>query len=195
MTPAELTALQTELVSAEKELTTQRNKIAEMRRRMAAMDVSDYTFTSPNGGGDVALSSLFNENGDLIVIHNMGKGCHFCTLWADGFNGEYEHLQNRAGFVLVSPDGPEVMRDFADSRGWKFNILSASGTTFFKDMGFESDKGEPWPGVSTFRRQSDGSMRRVSSAPFGPGDDFCGVWPLLDMLHDGANGWEPKYKY
>ena len=32
---------------------------------------------------------------DLVVIHNMGASCAYCTLWGDGFNGVYEHLANK----------------------------------------------------------------------------------------------------
>ena len=64
-----------------------------------------------------------------------------------------------------------------------------------KDMGFEGDKGDPWPGVSTFHRDEDGKIRRVSKAFFGPGDDFCGVWHFLDMLEQGPNNWQPEYEY
>jgi hypothetical protein len=35
----------------------------------------------------------------------------------------------------------------------------------------------------------------VATAPFGPGDAFCPTWHVLDLLADGAAGWEPKYKY
>jgi hypothetical protein len=41
-----------------------------------------------------------------------------------------------------------------------------------------------------------GTITRVArSRQLGPGDPFCPVWPLLDLLKDGPNGWEPKYHY
>jgi len=41
---------------------------------------------------DVRLSSLFGSNKDLILIHNMGRQCSYCTMWADGFNGVLDHM-------------------------------------------------------------------------------------------------------
>ena len=73
----------------------------------------------------VKLSSLFGNKGDLILIHNMGKNCPMCTMWADGFNGVLQHLEDKAAFVVVSPDGPRTQKNFAKSRGWKFKMLSA----------------------------------------------------------------------
>jgi predicted dithiol-disulfide oxidoreductase (DUF899 family) len=114
-------------------------------------------------------------------------------LWADGFNGAYAHLSNRAAFVLSSPDTPDKQRKFAESRHWTFPIVSHEGTTFAEDMGYRQNSG--WmPGVSVFRRQN-GRVVRVSDAPFSPGDDFCNVWHLFDLIPEGAAGWQPKYKY
>jgi predicted dithiol-disulfide oxidoreductase (DUF899 family) len=63
--------------------------------------------------GSVQLSDLFGEHEDLIVIHNMGVSCPYCTLWADGFNGLIRHLEDRAAFVMVSPDPPDIQKEFA----------------------------------------------------------------------------------
>jgi len=127
------------------------------------------------------------------VLHNMGQSCPYCTLWADGFNGAYAHLSNRASFVVSSPDTPEKQRQFAESRHWTFPMVSHEGTTFAEEMGYRQDGG--WmPGVSVFRRQNGGIVR-VSDAPFSPGDDFCSVWHFFDLIPEGAAGWQPKYKY
>src|SRR5262249_45707772 len=97
--------------TAEK-LADYRRQISELlqKRRdvQAAVEpeaVKDYTFQSA-GGGSVRLSELFGDKADLFVIHNMGQSCPYCTLWADGFNGAYAHLSNRAALVLSSPDSP-----------------------------------------------------------------------------------------
>lgn len=150
---------------------------------------------SRDDGSPVRLSALFGEKPDLILIHNMGRACPYCTLWADGFIGLWPHLASRAGFALCSPDEPMVLRDFARSRKWPFPCVSAAGTTFIHDMGFEPAPGKPMPGVSTFRRRRDGIIERIASTLFGPMDDFCAVWPMFQMLADGPNGWSPKYSY
>lgn len=183
-----------ELAQTYQELLQLRKRIGELRAAMPAEEVRNYELRT--GDGDtVNLYDLFGDKNDLIIIHNMGKGCSYCTLWADGFNGVYRHLEDRAGLALVSPDAPDVMKAFADGRGWKFKTLSNNGGEFTADMGYEDDKGSPHPGMSTFHRDSDGTVTRVAHAPFGPGDDFCAVWHMFDMLQNGVDGWAPKYEY
>jgi predicted dithiol-disulfide oxidoreductase (DUF899 family) len=186
--------LEREIALTEEELVWLKEKLAELRRQLPRQEVKDY-FLQGWDGKEAALSSFFGRKPDLILIHNMGKGCAYCTLWADEFNGILHHIENRAGFVVVSPNDPETQREFARSRGWKFKMYSFRGTTFNKDMGFENAKGGPRPGVSVFRKEADGKIHRVSYAGFGPGDDFCGVWHLFDLLAEGVNGWAPKFTY
>src|SRR4030066_1079241 len=82
----------------------------------------------------VKLSSLFGKKEDLILIHNMGKACVYCTMWADGFNGVVPHLENRPAFAVVSPDPPVVQKKFYNSRNWKFKMFSSKGSSFAKDL-------------------------------------------------------------
>ena len=181
-----------EIEKMEEGLLERQEKLAELKRQLPALEVKDYVLQTANG--PAKLSELFGGKPDLIVIHNMGKACVYCTLWADGFNGVHQHLEDRAGFVLVSPDPVDVQREFAQSRGWKFRMASGHGSTFIEDMGFRGEKS--WmPGVSSFFREKSGKIVRIAKAPFGPGDPFCGVWHLIALLKDGAADWHPKYKY
>ena len=34
----------------------------------------------------IKLSQLFGTKKDLILVHNMGKSCPYCTMWAEGVN-------------------------------------------------------------------------------------------------------------
>ena len=184
-----------DLIMAEIEAAKQ--KLVEFRKRQPMEEVKDYVFKDSDGH-DVKLSDLFGDKKDLIVVHNMGTGCIYCTMWADGFTGLLPHLMDRAAFALSSPDKPDVQKRFAEKRNWKFKMISANENNFFQEMGFWQNEGAhpgPWPGVSTFQKGDDGKIYRVSRASFGPGDDFCPTWPFLDMLSGGANGWEPKYSY
>ena len=194
MNDSDLKAIKEAFEKLEESLNDNKKKLAELRRQLFKIEVSDYTFTAQDGS-QVRLSDLFGSSDELLLIHNMGKGCVYCTLWADGFNGVYQHLENRAPFVVVSPDDHETQREFYNSRDWKFRMLSSQGTSFFKDLGFESSRGGPLPGVSTFSKSTDGKIFRVSSAYFGPGDDYCNLWHLFDLLPNGINDWSPKYKY
>jgi len=114
-------------------------------------------------------------------------------MWADGFNGLFVHLSDRAAFVVTSPDNPDIQRAFAVSRGWKFPMYSVS-REFVSEMGFLHDKGL-MPGVSAFEKGQNGEIHRVGRAEFGPGDDYCSVWHFFDLLSVGSGGWEPKDRY
>ena len=180
-------------------LAAYRREIVGIRAKMRALQterepqaVRDYEFGTPRG--TTRLSELFGKQDDLIVIHNMGKSCPCCTLWADGYNGVYEHLANRAAFVVSSPDSPLVQQDFATSRGWKFRMVSHEGTSFAKDMGYRAKSGGWMPGISVFRRDA-GRILRLSDAAFDQGDDFCIVWHILDLFPEGKGEWAPKYSY
>jgi predicted dithiol-disulfide oxidoreductase (DUF899 family) len=181
-----------------KKLAEYRNQIAALREKLREAQASvepepveDYELAAASG--PVRLSGLFGDKDTLFVIHNMGQSCPYCTLWADGFNGVYDHLSSRAAFVVSSPDAPAKQRKFAESRNWKFPMVSHAGTTFAEDMGYRQDGG--WmPGVSVFRRDGD-TIVRVSDTAFSPGDDFCNVWHFFDLLPEGAAGWRPKYEY
>ena len=186
--------VQKEIEKLEKQLLKDKIKLAKLRHQAEPMPVEDFVFTTA-GGKKMKLSKMFGSKDELVLIHNMGVRCAYCTMWADGFNGLRGHLADRAGFVVVSPDDPKIMGEFAKGRGWKFPIYSHQGTSFGKEMGFESPSGGPQPGVSTFFKNPDGKMFRVAKTFFGPGDDFCATWHLIDLLPRGTNGWSPKYSY
>jgi predicted dithiol-disulfide oxidoreductase (DUF899 family) len=163
-----------------------RRKTIKLLSKSSSLDVSDYVFIDRDGN-NVLLSQLFADKNELIVVHNMGKSCSYCTLWADGFNGVSYFIEKKAAFALVSPDPFDVQREFADSRGWKFRMYSGAATTFIKDMGFQDSEGRYMPGVSVFVKNSDGSMRRTIRDYFFPGDWYCSVWHLFDLLPSGKD--------
>ena len=181
-----------------RDISSYRLQIADLRKKMRDLQsdiepekVQDYDFSTLTG--NVKLSQLFREKKILFVIHNMGIGCPYCTLWADGFNGILGHLQDRAAFVMSTPDTPGKQHSFAESRGWNFTMVSHEGTNFAEDMGYKGD--DHWqPGISVFKKR-EGQIIRVSNTSFGPGDDFCNIWHIFDLIPEGPDGWQPKYKY
>lgn len=184
---------------ASEQLAGYRRNIAALREQMRKTlaetepeEVRDYEFAIADGTRK--LSDLFGERDELFMIHNMGRKCPNCTLWADGFNGVYHHLADRAAFVVSSPDAPEVQKEFASGRGWRFPMVSHRGTSFATDMGYGSEKDGWQPGISVFRRE-DARIVRLSDAGFRPRDDFSTVWHVLDLLPEGSAGWFPKFKY
>ena len=157
----------------------------------------DYVFSSTKG--DVNLKELFGDKDDLIIIHNMGANCPYCTTYADGINGILEHLESRSAVVLLSPDDVSAQRDFAFSRGWKFNIISSyhHGEAFTKDMGFCEPEDGPesvYPGFTCFHREGD-EVSRTGFHHFDPGDEYCVLFPMMELLKEGVGDWAPKYKY
>lgn len=186
-------SINAEIQALEGRLRQDSQRLAELRRSLPPLPVQDYKLQTRDES--VKLSEFFFDKEDLIVIHNMGTGCPNCTMWADGFNGVVNHLMDRAGILLVSPDSAEVLESFADDRGWLFPVASVKGTTFNRDLGFEIE-GQTQPGISTFHRDPiSGGMARVSSEDFDSFDPFCSVWHMLARLKDGVNGWEPKFRY
>jgi predicted dithiol-disulfide oxidoreductase (DUF899 family) len=174
------------------EIAALRDKMRELQQTVEPEEVADYELTGADG--PVRLSTLFGGKDTLFVIHNMGKTCPACTMWADGYNGAVPHLESRAAFVVISPDDPPTQAAFAAARGWRFRMVSHQGTDFAADMGYRGEKGGWLPGISVFKRDGE-RILRVSDQQLGPGDDFCSVYHFLDMLPEGAAGWRPKFSY
>ncbi len=187
------TTIKNEIARLEAELLEKQNRLNDLRRQLSPEEIKDYVLQGSDGKR-VRLYEMFDDKKDLIVIHNMGKSCSYCTLWADGFNGMLQHLESRAAFVVVSPDPPETQATFAKKRGWQFKMYSSEESTFTEDMGFKNGNG--WlPGVSTIYKKADGKIVHISKAAFGPGDPFCAAWHLFGLLTNGVNDWEPEFKY
>jgi predicted dithiol-disulfide oxidoreductase (DUF899 family) len=171
-----------------------KQELYKLRKEMPRFEVQDYLLNNRDGS-PVRLSELFGKKDELILVHNMGKFCPYCTLWADGFNGIIQHLESRAAFVVSTPDPPEVMDAFASGRGWNFRMASTQGSALKKDLGFELPDGSYYPGVSTLLKDSEGKIWHIAKAFFGPGDDFCAAWYFFDLLAKDDSDWNPKFKY
>jgi predicted dithiol-disulfide oxidoreductase (DUF899 family) len=172
---------------------TLHEELRALQNAVEAQPVENYAFETQTG--ETTLAKLFGDKADLFVVHNMGVRCSSCTMWADGFNGVYPHLANRAAFVVVSDDPLDVQRRFAADRGWRFPMARAKDVRFHADMGYWTEKDRIWPGVSVFHKDGE-RIVRVSDAEFGPGDDFCSVYHLLDMIpRSDALNYSPKFHY
>lgn len=173
--------LERQIEKLEKEIAEKKKEVAQLRSQRPKTPIKDYVFKDPERN-EAKLSDLFNGHEELIVIQNMGKACKYCTMWADGFNGIYEYVLQKAGFVLASPDAPEVQQQMRTDRGWAFPMISTEGTDFKRETGFQDEKGGQHPGVSVFMKNQAGEIFYTNRADFGPGDDFCSVWHFYDML-------------
>lgn len=180
-----------EIRALEAELRELKSRLAMARRAAPREEVQDFEFETLNGINK--LSELFGEKFELVVIHNMGQSCTYCTLWADGLNGLVPHVESRCALVLCSPDELSKQKEFAEARNWGYQMVRDSSNEFSGTMGFWTLEQGFGPGVSTFCKIGE-KIYRTGHTEFGPGDDFCGIWPLMDLL-GGSKGWEPKYSY
>ena len=179
------------IIQLEQQIAELTAELHELQRSESGTPVSDYTFATT--GGTVTLSGLFGDHDQLLVIHNMGQGCRYCTLWADGFNGLLPHLESTMGVVLVSPDEPELQRRFAQSRGWRFQLASVADNAYAREQTVY--EGEPnYPGAAVYEK-TNGEIRRKNSCVFGPGDLYCSMWNLLALAGKSEENWVPQFRY
>lgn len=173
----------------EREVAEAKSRLRQARRAAAPQAVEDWALADLNGE-PVRLSALFGPHDELLVVHNMGGSCPYCSLWADGFVGVSHQLETRCAFVLCSDDPPAAAARVRADRAWPYRVVSGHGSGFAAAMGFRGDDGKPWPGISAFKRLPDGSIVRTGRAPFGPGDEYCTIWPMLELLPE--RDWHPK---
>src|SRR5690606_947192 len=108
--------------------------------------------------GDVALQDLFGDKNELILIHNMGASCQYCTMWADTLHRSLPYLTSRANVVLVSPDTPDNQAKIAKARNCTSPLDIDSDVAFTKPMGDHQSDGDCAgfrPGTSTSNKPQD----------------------------------------
>jgi predicted dithiol-disulfide oxidoreductase (DUF899 family) len=217
--PADYLSKREELRIAEIELMHQRERVAELRRRLPkGAVVQDYEFeegpTDLNAGDTptrkVRLSELFTgKNRPVVVYHFMyGKRntspCPMCTLWIDGCNGVAHHLAQNLDFAIVAAADPAALRTHARTRGWdNLRLLSCGGNTFKYDLGSEDREGNQDSTVSVFTRESDGAIRhfytahpRMANNIEERGLDLMSpIWHILDLTPQGRGDWYAGLDY
>ena len=162
-----------------------------LRKTNPGTPVPNYTFDTQTG--QVTLHELFGGKDKLLAIHNMGQGCRYCTLWADGFNGLLPHLESALSVVLLSKDPPEVQRRFANARGWRFRLASHGGGAYISDQSV-CDGDDNFPGAVVYERDGDTILRK-NTCVFGPGDLYCAMWSLLGLAGLDDEDWTPQFSY
>lgn len=205
-------ALREELRQQEIALKEQRERVAELRRRLPLDTViEDHHVTEAADGStrEVRLSELFTDRDlPLVLVHFMfGKKqrepCPMCTLWADGYHGIVEHLRQRVNFaVLVAGDAAEFER-YARGRGWdRVRVVSSGDTSFKLDVGMEDADGGQMPGVSVLELAGDGTLWHfyTGGAMMGDGhfrgmDLLSPFWNFLDLTRRGRGDFIPQRGY
>ena len=182
-------------------------ELGALRKAKSGTPVPNYTFDTLSG--ETTLLDLFGESDQLLVIHNMGQGCRYCTLWADGFNGLLGHLEAALAVVLVSKDPPALQRTFAQSRGWRFRLASHGGGDYIREQGVYG-QAENYPGAVVYERKGPvdgepsltspglgrrGTILRKNACAFGPGDLYCALWGLLGLAGLDEQEFTPQFNY
>jgi len=97
---------------------------------------------------------MFGDKSDLVLVHNMGKGCPYWHSLADGFTRFTKHLENRAGFCGDLQGCARYPAGFPQQPRLNFKMFSSNGTSFNRDMGYENEKCGQMPGMSAFHKMN-----------------------------------------
>ena len=181
----------TEIQSLYEEISESIGKLNELLTNSEPEEVKNHVFETENG--TVTLNDLFGNKEKLFVIHNMGEGCRYCTVWADGLNGFIGHLEDAMGVVLVSGDDPETQRKFANSRGWRFKLASHRNNDYMAEHNV-SPEYDNCPGASMYERKC-GKIFKKNNCIFGPGDIYCSLWHVLALAGLNESNWTPQFRY
>lgn len=180
----EIQKLEMEALSIAKRLET-------LRRENDPGAVKNYRFETL--AGPVDLLTLFGDKDILLMIHNMGDGCRWCTSWADGLNAALPHLENSFSVVLVNKNDPSAQRKFALERGWNFRMASHGGGEYAKEQSVNGDVAD-WPGIACYARK-DGQVFRKNASEFGPGDFFNPLFHVATLAGIGLEEFTPQFSY
>ena len=199
-----------ELRLAEVELMRQRERVAELRRRLPrGATIQDYVFEEGPANLDagdgpirrVRLSELFTGPDRSVVAYHFMYGkkqtnpCPMCTLLIDGWNGVGHHLAQNVDVVIVAAAEPAALRAHARGRGWNnLRLLSCGANTFKYDLGSEDREGNQDSTVSVLTRSSDGTLRHFYSAHPSMAKDIP-VYNVLDLTPRGRGDWHASLDY
>ncbi|HET6890913.1 MAG TPA: DUF899 family protein [Pyrinomonadaceae bacterium] len=216
---AEYLSRREELRQAEIELMRQRERVAELRRRLPqGATVQDYEFlqgpVSLTDGDEpvtkVRMSELFTAPDRSLVIYHFMFGkmqtnpCPMCTAWIDAFNGVAHHLAQNIDLAIVAAADPSTLRAHARNRGWdKLRLLSAGESTFKYDLGSEDREGHQDSTISVFTQEGDGSLRHFYSCHPRLAhdikergiDELNPIWNVLDLTPQGRGTFYASLDY
>ena len=197
-----------QLLEEEKALSKAAAALAAKRRSLPWRRVpEDYTFVG--NGGETTLSQLFGDKEELIVYHQMmaegqESGCSICAFFIDHWFGSLPHLQPRVALAIVSKcSWPQLSKYVRTKEGWDTSYFYSSGSSTFNEdfqVSFTPDQmkekactynfnrkwnwGSDGPGLSVFRKTSEGIMHTYSTFAAGLGG-IPSVLNLLDLTPSG----------
>jgi len=197
------------LLAKEKEFTRLRDELSQQRRDLPWEEVTkEYVFEGP---GKETLSDLFEGRSQLIVYHFMfgpdwDAGCPHCSFWADNFNPNIVHLNNRdVTMIAVSRASYSKIDVYRKRMGWSFKWVSSAGTDFNFDFQVSSrpeelkkgrvfynyaerpEKSSEREGVSVFYKDPSGSVFHTYST-YARGIDLMNTaYNFLDLTPKGRD--------
>src|SRR3984893_16488697 len=137
---AEWIAARKELLAKEKNLTRQRDALAEERRKLPWVKV-DKKYVFETASGKKTLAELFGGKSQLAIYHFMfgpdwEQGCPSCSLIADHLDNLGIHLAQRDMRLMIVSRAPlDKIDSFKRRMGWKFPWASSYGSEFNFDFG------------------------------------------------------------
>jgi predicted dithiol-disulfide oxidoreductase (DUF899 family) len=199
-----------EFLAKEKEFTKMRDELSRKRRELPWEKVEkSYTFEGPNG--KETLSDLFGKKSQLLVYHFMfapewNEGCPSCSFWADNFNPNVVHLNQRdVSFAAISRAPIAKIESFKKRMGWNFKWLSSGTNDFNYDyyVSFtpeEAKNGTPFynykkekmphqdrEGASVFYKDDQGTIFHTYSAYARGIDLMNAAYNWLDIMPKGRD--------
>lgn len=207
------------LLVKEKELTRLKDALAAERRELPWVEVEkDYVFDGPSG--EVTLSNLFDGRSQLFIKHfMMGPGaqhqCVGCSLEVDHVEGLLEHLNNHdVTYAVVARAPIEEIEAVRQRMAWRFPWVSSYRNNFNYDFGvsftpddvasgralYNFGQAPEWAagmqdlsGDSVFYKDEAGRIFHTYSAYSRGGEQFLGIYGLLDVMPKGRGETGPGH--
>lgn len=123
-----------EVLRLEKEIEALTEQLFAARAAASPEVVGSFSFETASG--EVSLAELFGDRDELVLVHNMGVSCSYCTMWADCLESTRRHIESRCALVMVTPDSPDVQAKVASARGWSFRMVTDATREFSSVMGY-----------------------------------------------------------
>jgi predicted dithiol-disulfide oxidoreductase (DUF899 family) len=198
------------LLAKEKQLTHERDALAEERRQLPWVRVEkNYVFDGPNG--KVTLADLFAGKSQLIIYHLMfgpdwQEACPSCSFNMDHTDRALVHLAQRdVSFAAVSRAPYPKIAAFKKRMGWRFHWVSSNTNDFNRDyhvlftneelatgkvnynFSLEAFPGTDAPGVSVFYKNQDGEIFHTYSAYARGTETTISTYNYLDLVPKGRD--------
>jgi predicted dithiol-disulfide oxidoreductase (DUF899 family) len=219
VSPDEWTKARVAFLAGEKELTRLKDTLAAERRALPWMKIEkEYVFDGPDG--EVSLADLFDGRSQLFIKHfMMGPGvthqCVGCSLEVDHIDPLLPHLEhNDVSYVAVARAPIAEIEAVRQRMGWRFPWVSSSRSDFNYDFNvsftpaqvasgralYNFQPAPDWAaglqdlsGNSVFFKNASGEIFLTYSTFGRGGEQFLGIYGLLDVLPKGRNENGPNH--